>query len=161
MSRSPRFFGPGRDAGLAIALAALFSALAGCAREPRAEAKAPTPRFTVALPPITLAANEYIQSVAVDVHSGRVVSVNRLQDDWDYQVTWDHPGLVTVTCLARHFPAGLSDTKPLAGFLTVEATDTEPLQVTATVETESPTPTGRPDRTVAISETQIILSPVK
>lgn len=103
---------------------------------------------------------EFIQAVELQVHNGRVVSVNRLVDDWDSELTWDNPALVTAWCYARHFSSGLSDTKALAGFITVESTSNSPMTLKATLRTSSSEPAGRPDRNLEISGAELTLEPV-
>jgi hypothetical protein len=142
-----------------VAVALVIVACEGCVSSTRTAPRPARGPLTVSLPEVLLMPMEYIQEVELDVLNGRVVSVNRLLDDWDSDVTWDNPGLVTASCHARHFSAGLSDTKVLAEFITIESTGDLPLVVKATLRTSSCDPTGRPDRTLQFSQTELTLKP--
>lgn len=148
-----------RFSSLLVLSALVLVAGNGCRSNSLTTARPANGRFTVSLPKVDLLPMEYIQAVELEVQHGRVVSVNRLLDDWDSAVTWDTPGELTASCAARHFVSGLSDTKVLAGFITVEASGDLPLVVKATVHTSSTEPPGRPDRTLQFSEAELILKP--
>lgn len=132
----------------------------GCITGSRTAPRPAPGQFTLSLPSVPLLPGEYLQQVEVEVRHGRVVSVNRLLDDWDAQVTWDNPELVTVSCQARHFSAGLADTKALTEFLTVESSGNLPMAITATVHTSSCDPAERPDRVLTVGESELALRPV-
>lgn len=132
--------------------------LAGCASSPHKAANFGARRFKVSLPAVKLMPFEFIQEVHVEVHRGRIVSVNRLLDDWNSDVTWDTPDLVTVSCQARHFVSGQADTKGFEQFITVESSGERPT-ITAKLRTSSCTLTQRPDRELVLGIEEMVPTP--
>lgn len=103
-------------------------------------------RFSVSLPSVNLADSEFIQSVNLEVRSGRIFSVARMMNDWDYEVVWDTPDRVVFECSARHFSSGLSSIERFSNVITVQSDSPGRLQLHLIIKTSSCTPTGRPDR---------------
>ena len=150
-----------RGSGWFRLLLLLLVVMTGCITKQAAESCPGGATFLVSLPEIKLADEEYIQSVEVEIRCGCVVSINRFLDDWDTEVTWDHPGLLFVRCQARHFSAGFSNTGALAQFITARGSDECSMRVTAKVITSSTEPTGRPDREIAIGPKEMVLIPMQ
>lgn len=114
--------------------------------------------FTISLPPLKLAEEEYIQSVEVLVEGGRIATINRTWDDWDIGIKWDSPNLLAMNCEARHFSAGFASTREFDRFITVEAASGS-FDITATVNTDSTDNTGRGERVYHLSRSDFILTP--
>lgn len=118
------------------------------------------PRVVLSFPTVALAAGEYVESITVEVRGGRVISINRLVDDWDAALTWDSPELLKVELQARHFSSGLPNLARLNRFLTLEAIGAAQPRITATIRIESTEPSGRPDRQLTLAEKDLLLTPV-
>ena len=141
-------------------LLGLVLALAGCACGPRAGAQSHGHLWNVSLPGVRLADSEYIQSFVVNIQGGRITSINRLLDDWGLELVWDRPGEHSLEYSAGHFVSGLESTADLNDFFPVEADSRLELRLTATIQTASTIPTGRPDREIAIGEKEMVLRSV-
>ena len=73
-----------------IPLVSVLLALSGCAHQPKLATSGAHRYLSVSFPRVKLAEHEYIQSVEVFVRCGRIVSIERLLDDWDLEVQWDN-----------------------------------------------------------------------
>jgi len=134
-----------------LMLAGLAFLAAGCVSQPVNAAL-----LTVSFPDVKLEPDEYIQSVAVRVTFGRVVSVNHILGDWDTEVEWDNPGLKVVNLQAVHFVSGLTNTHELDGFITVSP-DNSFFAIQAELHTESTDSAGRAPRKITFSQFQLVL----
>jgi hypothetical protein len=133
---------------------------AGCAHRLGPEPSMAQPQVSVSFPPLKFANQEYVQSVEVEIRCGRVVSINRLLDDWDLELAWDHPGRLMLEMHARHFSSGLADLSVLDDFITVESDEVSAFTITAHVRTASTDPTGRGERTNAVSHANFMFKAV-
>lgn len=113
----------------------------------------------VSFPRLKFEPGEFVQAIDLEIRHGRVVAINRLLDDWDLEVVWDHPGLLQLKLAARHFPAGLADLRLLDDFITVENTGDEGFTLQAGLHTESIATTGRGDKSYTVATDEFRLKP--
>ena len=145
---------------MAIVSAALMAVcVVGCVHGTKPDAARHSLLFTVSLPPLKLAENEYIQSVDVTIYGGRIATVNRTWDDWNISIGPDsNPDDWVCYCEARHFSNGFSSTHELDRFITVKA-DLAAFDIRAAVTTER---AGVPDlgeKVYHLSRAEFILNP--
>jgi hypothetical protein len=133
---------------------------AGCAHRLGPEPSVAQRQVSVSFPRLEFANEEYVQSIEVEIRCGRVVSINRLLDDWDLELAWDHPGRLMLEMHARHFSSGLADLSVLDDFITVESDEVSAFTITAHVRTASTDPTGRGERTNAVSHANFMFKAV-
>jgi len=130
----------------------------GCVHRPAIYAEHDGLLCTVSLPPLTLAYEEYIQSLEVTIADGRVATINQTWDDWDMELDWDSPRDLALKCHARHFSSGFQSTQAFNRFMTVQVKGTS-FDIMATVRTASTDNTGRGEREYHISPSEIVLTP--
>ena len=131
----------------------------GCVHRTKSEADSQGVLFTVSLPTLKLAGNEYIQKVDVTIYGGHIVTINRTWDDWNISIGPDsNPDDWIVFCEARHFSNGFSSTHELDRFITVKA-DSASFDIKADVTTERAGDPDLGDKVYHLSRTEFILSP--
>jgi hypothetical protein len=140
------------------AIAALAGLLAGCSHKPAEHESVQL--FKVSFPEVALAKDEYIQSVQVQIESGRVAAVNVLPEDWDVELVWDTPSLLNVKYTARHFSSGLETAHALDGFITLQPQPAREFDAKAKLTTASPDPTGRAPREISFCKTNLVFQGV-
>jgi hypothetical protein len=114
---------------LSLLLAGLSIMLAGCAHGPTSPGWRAGQFLTVSLPQVTLATNESIQSVELEIQSGMLATINCVPLDWSIQLRWDSPSVILLSFTAGHFVSGLTGTRGLDGFISVQAGDPSQFEI--------------------------------
>jgi hypothetical protein len=150
-------------ARLLVIVASAFAAVCttSCVHGTKPDPASRGSSFTVSLPPLDLAAEEYIQSVEVTIESGRIATIDRTWDDWDMELEWDNPEELALKCHARHFSTGFQSTQDFSRFITVQvgSLSSRAFDIMATVRTASTERTGRGEREYHLGRSDLILSP--
>lgn len=116
-------------------------------------------KLSLAFPEVKLAPDETIQKVKVILQNGKIVTVNRMFDDWDLNAGWDDPATQKAELQAGHFVSGLTNIRDLDDFLTVASANSN-FDITVILFAESPDPAGRPPRQITLSRDELVLRPL-
>ncbi|MGH7992138.1 MAG: LysM peptidoglycan-binding domain-containing protein [Limisphaerales bacterium] len=141
-------------------LFSLSNLLTGCADAPISQEWRAGDFVLVSFPEVTLAKNEYIESVEVEVQDGMIATINWIPQDWSIDLQWDNPELSLLSLSAGHFPSGLTSARDLNGFITVQTGHPTRFEIKARLLTEIASPTNPECRTNVLTQSRLILRPV-